>query len=76
MATRTRKPKVKFEETSVVDKIEILIDDSIQVRTRNQILKNGEEVSCTFHRHVLYKGDDLSSQDLRVQRIATALWNL
>lgn len=76
MATRTRKPKVKFEEASIVDKIEILIDDSIQVRTRNQILKNGEEVSCTFHRHVLYKGDDLSSQDLRVQRIATALWDL
>lgn len=71
-----RKKKDVFEENSIVDKIEIFPSDSIQVRTRNQILKNGVEISSNFHRHVLRKGDDLSSQDLRVQQIAAIVWGL
>jgi len=68
--------RTKFKETSIVDKIEILYDDTIQVRTRNQVLKNGVEIASSFQRHVLYKGDNLSGQDLRVQKIATVLWDL
>lgn len=64
-----------LEEKSIIDKIEILLDGQIQVRTRNQILKNGVEVSATFHRHVLAPGDSLDQEDPKVIKIAQAIWN-
>ena len=63
-----------LQEKSVVDKIEVLLNGSIQVRRRDQILKNGVEVASTFHRHVVNPGDDVSNEDPRVAAIATATW--
>lgn len=71
-----RRKKDVFEEKTFVDKIEITSNDMIQVRERYQVLKNGVEISSNLHRHVLQKGDDLSSQDLRVQQIAAVVWGL
>jgi hypothetical protein len=63
-----------LEEKSVVDKIEVLLAGQIQVRRRDQILKDGVEVAATYHRHVLSPGDDLSNEDPRVVAIAEATW--
>ena len=63
-----------LEEKSVVDKIEVLLDGCIQVRRRDQILKDGVEVAATYHRHVLRPGDDTSEEDPRVAAIASATW--
>ncbi len=69
-----------LQEKSVVDKIEVLLDGCIQVRTKNQILKDNNEgtkwteVASTFHRHVIAPGDDLSNEDPRVAAVATSLW--
>ena len=63
-----------LEEKSVVDKIEVLLNGYIQVRRRDQILKDGVEVASTFHRHVVNPGDDVSNEDPRVAAIATATW--
>lgn len=63
-----------LEEVSVVDKIEVLLTGQVQVRTRNQVLKDGTEIAATFHRHVLSPGDDLSNEDPRVVAIAEATW--
>jgi len=63
-----------LEEKSVVDKIEVLLLGQIQVRRRDQILKDGVEVAATYHRHVLNPGDDLSNEDSRVVSIAEATW--
>lgn len=63
-----------LEEVSVVDKIEVLLQGQIQVRTRNQVLKDGVEIAATYHRHVLSPGDDLTGQDPRVIAIAEATW--
>ena len=63
-----------LEEKSVVDKIEVLLDGAIQVRRRDQILKDGVEVASTFHRHVVVPGDDVSNEDPRVAAIAAATW--
>jgi len=63
-----------LEEKSVVDKIEVLLNGTIQVRRRDQILKDGVEVASTFHRHVIAPGDDTSAEDSRVAAIATATW--
>jgi urease accessory protein UreE len=63
-----------LEEVSVVDKIEVLLNGSIQVRRRDQILRDGTEVASTFHRHVVNPGDDVSNEDPRVAAIAAATW--
>ena len=63
-----------LEEKSIVDKIEVLLLGQIQVRRRDQILKDGVEVAATYHRHVLSPGDDLTNEDPRVVAIAEATW--
>ena len=63
-----------LSEVSVVDKIEVLLAGQIQVRTRNQVLKDGTEIAATYHRHVLSPGDDLTNEDPRVTAIAEVTW--
>ena len=63
-----------LEEQSVVDKIEVLLAGQIQVRRRDQVLKDGVEIAATYHRHVLSPGDDLTNEDPRVVAIAEATW--
>lgn len=63
-----------LEEVSVVDKVEVLLNGSIQVRRRDQILKDGVEIAATYHRHILIPGDDVSNEDPRVAAIAAATW--
>ena len=63
-----------LEEKSVVDKIEVLLAGQIQVRTRNQVLRDGEEIAATYHRHVVNPGDDVTNEDPRVAAIAAATW--
>jgi hypothetical protein len=67
----------------VVDKIEVLEDGQVQVRTATRIKEDGVQLSSSFHRHVLEPstktdgswGDtDISGEDARVQAIATATW--
>jgi urease accessory protein UreE len=63
-----------LEEKSVVDKIEVLLLGQIQVRRRDQVLRDGTEIAATYHRHVLSPGDDLTNEDPRVVAIAEATW--
>ena len=63
-----------LEEKSVVDKIEVLLLGQIQVRRRDQVLRDGTEIAATYHRHVLSPGDDLPNEDPRVVAIAEATW--
>ena len=63
-----------LEEKSVVDKVEVLLNGCIQVRRRDQILKDGVEVAATYHRHIVVPGADLSNEDPRVAAIAAATW--
>ena len=60
---------------SIVDKVEVVGQfNSIQVRTAQQILENGQVISSTFHRHVLQPGADLTNEDSKVVAIANAVW--
>ena len=71
-------------ETQVEDKIEVVGDHKhVQVRTANVIARDGEEISRSFHRHVLVcsaKADgtwgdtDISDQSTEVQAICNAVW--
>jgi hypothetical protein len=59
---------------TVVDKIEVLENGTLQVRTATRVLEDGEVLSSSFHRHVLTPGSDTSNEDAKVVAIATATW--
>ena len=69
---------------TVVDKIEVLEQGQVQVRTATKVLEDGVELSSSFHRNVLepstknesdvWVDTDISGEDARVQAIATATW--
>jgi hypothetical protein len=61
-------------EKTIIDKIEVIENSSIQVRTATIIEKDGTELTRTFHRHVVAPGADLTNEDPKVQAIATAIW--
>ena len=61
-------------ETTKVDQIEVVANNSIQVRTATIIEKDGVELTRTFHRHVCTPGSDVSNEDPKVQAIANAIW--
>ncbi len=61
-------------EKKIIDKIEIVENNCIQIRTATIIEKDGVEIAKTFHRHVLAPGEDVSNEDPKVQAIANAIW--
>ena len=61
-------------EKTITDKIELIENNSIQVRTATIIEKDGTELTRTFHRHVVAPGADITNEDPKVQAIANAIW--
>lgn len=61
-----------LKKVQVVDKIEVLENGCVQVRTKTAIMEDGKQISGTFHRHVVAPGDDYSKEDARVQAICEA----
>jgi len=59
-------------EQSVADKIEVLENGCVQVRVANRVLRDGEVIATTFHRHVITPGQDYSAEDARVQAVCAA----
>jgi archaellum component FlaF (FlaF/FlaG flagellin family) len=58
-----------LEKTQTVDRIEVLENGSVQVRTKTEIMEDGQHISGNFHRHVLVPGADYSGENARVQAI-------
>lgn len=55
-------------------KVEVIPPYSVlQIRRADIILKDGEEVARSYHRHVCVPGDDCSGEAEVVQKIAAAL---
>jgi hypothetical protein len=61
-----------LKKVEVVDRIEVLENGCVQVRTRTSIMEDGKQISGAFHRHVVAPGDDYSGEDERVQAICAA----
>ena len=64
-----------LEKVTLVDKVEVLENGCVQVRTATRILEDGVVLSSSYHRHVIAQGDDISGEDAKVQAICNALWN-
>jgi len=64
--------KMALEKQTVVDKIEVIENGCVQVRTATRIVEDGNVISTSYHRHVVAPGDDYSQEDARVQAICAA----
>jgi hypothetical protein len=62
--------KMALEKQVVVDRVEVLEDGRMQVRTATRIVEDGEIISQSFHRKVIDVGDDVSGEDQLVQDVA------
>ena len=62
-----------LEKVIVVDRIEVVENGSVQVRTKTAIMEDGQQISGNFHRHVVVPGDDYSAEDAKVQAICAAI---
>ena len=68
---------MSLEKKVIQDKIETInLGDwsVIQVRTKTAIIENGEELSASFHRHVVSPTDDLTNESAEVTAIANAVF--
>jgi len=61
-------------ERQEADKIEIVGEfRAVQVRTATIIERDGEEVTRSYHRHVIQAGEDYSAEDAEVQAVCSAV---
>jgi hypothetical protein len=63
---------MSLEKVQIVDRIEVLENGCVQVRTKTAIMEDGQQISGNFHRHVVAPGNDYSAEDARVQAICAA----
>lgn len=61
-----------LEKIITVDRVEVVENGSVQVRTKTAILEDGKQISGSFHRHVVVPGADYSEEDARVQAVCAA----
>ena len=61
-----------LEKQTVVDKIEVTENGTVQVRTATRIIEDGVQLSQSYHRHVIVPSADYSGEDARVQAICAA----
>lgn len=62
-----------LEKVEIVDRIEVVENGCVQVRTKTAIMENGQQISSSYHRHVVAPGDDYTKEDPRVQGICAAV---
>lgn len=65
-----------IEKQVTVDKIEVVENGSVQVRTKTVVIEDGKQIGGSFHRHVVAPGDDYSGEDARVQAICAVTHTL
>ena len=62
-----------LEKIVSVDKIEVVENGVVQVRTATKFIEDGKELNRAFHRHVVVPGADYSNEDSKVQAICSAV---
>lgn len=62
-----------LEKVNIVDRIEVVENGCVQVRTKIAIMEDGKQISGVFKRHVVAPGDDYSQEDPRVQAICASV---
>jgi len=58
-----------LDKQTLIDKIEVVENGTVQVRQATTITDDGNQVARTFHRWCITPGQDYSDQELQVQNI-------
>jgi archaellum component FlaF (FlaF/FlaG flagellin family) len=61
-------------ETKVIDQITVTENGTVQIREATRILKDGDQISQTYHRSSLIPGQDLTGQPANVAAICNVAW--
>lgn len=61
-----------LSKVSVVDLIEVTENGCVQVRTKTAIMEGEQQISSSFHRHVVVPGADYANEDPRVRAVCKA----
>tara|TARA_R110000803_G_scaffold141721_1_gene208115 strand:- start:83 stop:343 length:261 start_codon:yes stop_codon:yes gene_type:complete len=64
---------MSLTKETIVDKIEVLEDGCIQVRTATRVLEDNVILSSSFHRHVCAPDCDSTGEDPKVQAICAVV---
>jgi hypothetical protein len=64
---------MSIEKVEVVDQIEVIENGTLQVRTRIDVLENGQRIASRFYRSVVSPGDDYSQHTDRVRAICAVV---
>ena len=65
-----------LEKITEVDKVELVGDYSIQVRTATKVMDDGSQIGSTsYHRHVVHPSSNWTNEDAKVKKIADALFD-
>ena len=62
-----------LEKQIAVDLVEVVGNNTVQVRTKTSIVEDGKELSFSYHRHSIMPGQDYSAEDTKVQAICAAV---
>lgn len=65
---------MSLTETTNVDQITVVESGAVQYREATRFLRDGVEVSKTYHRTLLQPGQDLTGQPANVVAIAQVAW--
>ena len=65
-----------IEEKTIPDKIEVLENGVVQVRTRSDIFRDNVVIASSFTRKVIVPGDDFSQEDEKVRGICSSVHTL
>jgi len=64
---------MSIEKIVFVDRIEVVENGVVQVRTKTAIMEDGKQIGATFHRNSICPGEDYRNEDARVKAICAAL---
>lgn len=67
---------MSLSETSMIDRVDVHRGDwpTISVRSVTVVMRDGEEIARTQHRHVLTPDADFTGEDATVQAVAAAVF--
>ena len=61
-------------EQTLIDKIEVVENGTLQVRQATRIIRDGEQIAQTYHRWSFAPGSDVSAMPANVQAVAAVVW--
>ena len=65
-----------LEKIVEVDKVELVGDYAIQVRTTTKVMDDGSQIGgVSYHRHVVHPNSNWENEDAKVKKIADALFD-